>query len=148
LLRRFAHNIDVPDGFFTPRITEDQSERALWLDTLPLSLEDKFTLSLVPISSRIPILHEAWQRWARALARRQESRLQALERMGSRRNLQEVEDDCKLYSAYAWLSYRCPEFFPQGEEAQERARDASETIDQMLQSQNAALRRRSGKRVA
>lgn len=148
LLRRFAHNIDVPDGFFTPRITEDQSERALWLDTLPLSLEDKFTLSLVPISSRIPILHEAWQRWARALARRQESRLQALERMESRRNLQEVEDDCKLYSAYAWLSYRCPEFFPQGEEAQGRARDASETIDQMLQSQNAALRRRSGKRVA
>jgi ATP-dependent RNA helicase SUPV3L1/SUV3 len=148
LLRRFAHNIDVPDGFFTPRITEDQSERALWLDTLPLSLEDKFTLSLVPISSRIPILHEAWQRWARALARRQESKLQALERMESRRNLQEVEDDCKLYSAYAWLSYRCPEFFPQGEEAQERARSASETIDQMLQSQNAALRRRSGKRVA
>lgn len=148
LLRRFAHNIDVPDGFFTPRITEDQSERALWLDTLPLSLEDKFTLSLVPISSRIPILHEAWQRWARALARRQESKLQALERMESRRNLQEVEDDCKLYSAYAWLSYRCPEFFPQGEEAHDRARDASETIDQMLQSQNAAMRRRSGKRVA
>ena len=33
LLKRFVHNIDVPDGFFYPRITEEQSERALWLDT-------------------------------------------------------------------------------------------------------------------
>nr|WP_233575781.1 helicase-related protein [Noviherbaspirillum saxi] len=148
LLQRFEHNIDVPDGFFTPRITEDQSERALWLDTLPLSLADKFTLSLVPISSRIAHLHEAWQRWARALARGQASSLPALEQSDHRRNLQEVEDDCKLFSAYAWLSFRCPEYFPQGEEAQQRARAASELIDRMLQSQNAGLRRRSGKRVA
>jgi ATP-dependent RNA helicase SUPV3L1/SUV3 len=34
LLKRFVHNIDVPDGFFYPRITEDQFERAAWLDTL------------------------------------------------------------------------------------------------------------------
>src|SRR5690606_22120962 len=27
LLQRFIHNTDVPDGFFYPRITEDQAER-------------------------------------------------------------------------------------------------------------------------
>ncbi|WP_404822460.1 helicase-related protein [Noviherbaspirillum aerium] len=148
LLKRFEHNIDVPDGFFTPRITEEQSERALWLDTLPMPLADKFTLSLVPISSRIPLLHEAWQQWARAVARGKPSALPSQHITDHRRNLQEVEDDCKLYSAYAWLSYRNPELFPHGEEAQQRARDASETIDRILQSQNAAMRRRTRNRAA
>ncbi|HYD95336.1 MAG TPA: helicase-related protein [Noviherbaspirillum sp.] len=150
LLKRFETNIDVPDGFFTPRITEEQAERALWLDTLPLSLEDKFTLSLVPISSRIPALHLAWQRWARAVAKQKPSALDWVgeHAHGTREGLQDVEDNCKLYSAYAWLSYRCPEYFPYGEEAQQMARDASERIDRILLAQNKALRKRGGRSVA
>lgn len=148
LLKRFIHNIDVPDGFFTPRITEEQQERALWLDTLPLSLADKFTLSLVPVSTRIESLYVAWQRWARALARRQPYLLQANANHLAGQNLQEVEDSCKLYSAYAWLSYRCPEFYPDGELAQQLAREASDRVDAMLQTQNAALRRQRGRRFA
>jgi ATP-dependent RNA helicase SUPV3L1/SUV3 len=145
LFKRFVHNIDVPDGFFFPRITEDQSERALWLDTLPLSVAEKFTLSLVPISSRVPYLHLAWQDWARALAKRKATALHRDPGAWLRQNLQEVEDTCRLYSAYAWLSYRCPEYFPSGELAQELAREASERIDAILQAQNTALRKRRGK---
>jgi ATP-dependent RNA helicase SUPV3L1/SUV3 len=148
LLKRFAHNIDVPDGFFTPRITEEQADRALWLDTLPLSLEEKFTMSLVPISSRIPSMHLAWQQWARALAKRQKSLLHPPAGNAYRQNLQEVEDSCKLYSAYAWLSYRLPEYFPHGEEAHEYAREASERVDDILHAQNAAIRRRRRGNVA
>jgi ATP-dependent RNA helicase SUPV3L1/SUV3 len=142
LLKRFAHNIDVPDGFFTPRITEEQAERALWLDTLPLSLEEKFTLSLVPVSSRIASMHLAWQQWARALAKKQRSLLHPPAGNTYRQNLQEVEDSCKLYSAYAWLSYRLPEYFPHGEEAHEYAREASDRVDGILHAQNAAIRKR------
>ncbi|HEX8480078.1 MAG TPA: helicase-related protein, partial [Telluria sp.] len=61
LLKRFVHNIDVPDGFFYPRITEEQNERALWLDTLDLTVAEKFMLSLVPISSKVPSLQGAWE---------------------------------------------------------------------------------------
>ena len=148
LLKRFETDIDVPDGFFAPRITEEQAERALWLDSLPLALADKFTLSLVPISSRIPSLHAAWQKWARALARQQPSKLDWIGENTSRESLQDVEDNCKLYSAYAWLGYRCPEYFPYGEEAQQMAREASERIDRILQAQNRAMRKRTGKRAA
>ena len=148
LLKRFETDIDVPDGFFTPRITEEQAERAMWLDTLPLTLADKFTLSLVPISSRIPSLHAAWQKWARALARGQVSRLDWIGEHVPGESLQDVEDTCKLYSAYAWLGYRCPEFFPYGEDALRLAREASERIDRILQSQNRAMRQRSGKKSA
>ncbi|RZI43754.1 RNA helicase [Herbaspirillum sp. HC18] len=148
LLKRFETNIDVPDGFFTPRITEEQAERALWLDTLPLSLKDKFTLSLTPISSRVPALHAAWQKWARAVAKQRVCALDWIGEHARRDSLQDVEDNCKLYSAYAWLGYRCPEYFPYGEEAQHMAREASERIDRMLLAQNRALRRRAGKRVA
>ncbi|MEN3367196.1 MAG: ATP-dependent helicase [Burkholderiales bacterium] len=148
LLMRFAFNIDVPDGFFTPRITEEQSERAQWLDTLPLSLAEKFTLSLVPISSRVPSLHNAWEQWAKALAKKHKSLLHASPAGSYRQNLQEVEDSCKLYSAYAWLSYRLPEYFPDGEQAHQFARDASERVDEILHAQNAATRKRRGGKVA
>ena len=148
LLQRFIHNTDVPDGFFYPRITEDQAERALWLDTLPLSVADKFTLSLVPISSRLPHLHMKWQEWARSLARGKVCILQPDHGGLARMDLQEVEDTCRLHSAYAWLSYRCPDYFPSGELAQELARQASERVDAILRARNQALRQRRGARTA
>jgi ATP-dependent RNA helicase SUPV3L1/SUV3 len=145
LFKRFVRNIDVLDGFFKPRVTDEQAERALWLDTLPLSLEDKFTLSLVPVSTRIDSLNKAWQGWATALSRKQPTLLRAVGPMSGRESLQDVEDSCKLYSAYAWLGYRCPDFFPSVEQALKLARAASERVDQILLAQNMAQRQLGGK---
>ncbi|TWI44331.1 ATP-dependent RNA helicase SUPV3L1/SUV3 [Pseudoduganella flava] len=145
LLKRFIHNIDVPDGFFYPRITEDQMERATWLDTLPLSVADKFTLSLVPVSTKVVALQNAWEHWCVALSKQRTTRLQegtSLYYM----TLQEVEDTCRMYSAYAWLGYRLPDYFPDIELAQELSRRASERVDSMLQDQNTAARRRHRRR--
>ncbi|WP_313031396.1 helicase-related protein [Massilia alkalitolerans] len=142
LLKRFAHNIDVPDGFFYPRITEEQNERAEWLDTLPLSVAEKFMLSLVPISSRVPVLQSAWEHWALSLAKKKVCKLQPPAQELYYMNLQEVEDTCRMYSAYAWLGYREPEHFPSIELAQQLAREASERVDAMLQQQNTAARQR------
>jgi len=142
LLKRFVHNIDVPDGFFYPRITEDQAERAAWLDTLPLSVADKFTLSLVPISAKIASLQNAWEHWAVSLSRGKVTHLRPEHQSLHYLNLQEVEDLCRLYSAYAWLGYRLPEYFPDIEAAQQLSREASERVDSILQDQNAAARQR------
>ena len=145
LLKRFTHNIDVPDGFFYPRITEEQSERAVWLDTLTLTVAEKFMLSLVPISTKVPSLQGAWEHWAMSLAKKRVCKLE--DEGGSLRwmNLQEVEDACRRYSAYAWVAYRAPEYFPSVELAQELSRAASERVDSILQAQNAAARKqRSG----
>jgi ATP-dependent RNA helicase SUPV3L1/SUV3 len=146
LLKRFVHNIDVPDGFFYPRITEEQNGRAEWLDTLDLSVAEKFTLSLVPISTKVPTLESAWSHWAQSLAKRKICKLQPHPQELFWQNLQEVEDTCRMYSAYAWLGYRMPEFFPSIEEAQTLAREASERVDALLQQQNAATRKRQAKR--
>jgi ATP-dependent RNA helicase SUPV3L1/SUV3 len=146
LLRRFVHNIDVPDGFFYPRITEEQNERAEWLDTLDLSVAEKFTLSLVPISTRVPALESAWTHWAQSLAKKKICKLQPHPQELFWQNLQEVEDTCRMYSAYAWLAYRMPDYFPSVEEAQQLAREASARVDSLLQQQNAAARRRQSKR--
>jgi ATP-dependent RNA helicase SUPV3L1/SUV3 len=51
-----------------------------------------------------------------------------------------------MYSAYAWLGYRMPEYFPSVELAQQLAREASERVDALLREQNAAARKRQGKR--
>jgi ATP-dependent RNA helicase SUPV3L1/SUV3 len=146
LLKRFVHNIDVPDGFFFPRITEDQFERAAWLDTLELTVAEKFALSLVPISSKVPSLQNAWEKWAKALAHKSVTRLSPHQSPLSYMNLQEVEDSCRLYSAYAWLSYRQPEYFPDIKEAQQLSRAASERVDAILQDQNAAARKKQPKK--
>lgn len=142
LFKRFVHNIDVPDGFFFPSISEEQSERALWLDTFALSVAEKFTLSLVPVSSRVPALHDAWQDWAHALAKHRVCRPHHDPGALLRQNLQEVEDTCRMYSAYAWLGYRCPEYFPDIDLAHEIAREASERVDAILRMQNAGARNR------
>lgn len=145
LLKRFVKNIDVSDGFFHPCITEDQSSRALWLDTLPLSIAEKFTMSLVPVSSRVASLQHAWENWARALAKKKICTLYRDPHGLDGQNLQQVEDTCRMYSAYAWLSFRMTEMFPDGELANALSREASTRVDSMLQSQNAALRRRKTK---
>ncbi|WP_374046061.1 helicase-related protein [Massilia sp. R2A-15] len=144
LLKRFVHNIDVPDGFFYPRITEDQSERAIWLDTLTLTVAEKFMLSLVPISSKVPSLQNAWEYWAMCLAKKKVCKLEPEGRSLRWLNLQEVEDACRRYSAYAWIAYRDPDIFPSVELAQELSREASERVDSILQQQNAAARQRGG----
>jgi len=142
LLKRFVHNIDVPDGFFYPRITEDQFERAAWLDTLELTVAEKFALSLVPISSKVPSLQRAWEHWATALAAKKITPIKTEQVPLHYMSLQEVEDACRMYSAYAWLAYRQPEYFPDTERAQQLSRQASERVDAMLQDQNSALRKR------
>ena len=144
LLKRFVHNIDVPDGFFYPRITEEQNERAEWLDTLPLSVAEKFMLSLVPISTKVPVLQSAWEHWSLSLAKKKVCKLTPPTQELFYMNLQEVEDTCRMYSAYAWLGYREPEHFPSIELAQQLAREASERVDAMLQQQNTAARQRGG----
>ena len=145
LLKRFVHNIDVPDGFFYPKITEDQNERAIWLDTLPnLTVAQKFMLSLVPISSKVPSLQTAWENWAQCLSKQRVCKLDAEGASLRWLNLQEVEDACRRYSAYAWVAYREPDIFPSVELAQELSRTASERVDAILQQQNAAARQKSG----
>lgn len=136
LLLLFTKNIDVHDEFFLPADMAEQKERAIWLDTLPLTLEDKFLMSTVPVSTKVPSLKSAWENWARAISVNSKSRLM-LERFDMSRNpLLEAEDICKKYSAYAWLSYRLPNLFPEGQAALEWARHLSMQIDTMLQAKN------------
>ncbi|HEU4372081.1 MAG TPA: helicase-related protein [Telluria sp.] len=144
LLKRFIHNIDVPDGFFYPRITEEQTERAIWLDTLSLTVAQKFMLSLVPVSTKVPSLQAAWEHWAMSLSKKKVCKLEHEGGAIRWQNLQEAEDACRRYSAYAWVAYREPEYFPSVELAQELSRASSERVDSILQAQNSAARKQRG----
>lgn len=136
-LELFSRNIDLTDDFFLPGDLSEQIERTQWLDALPLSLEHRFTLSLVPVSTRVESLSQAWRDWARALAKERTSHLSIEPIGGGRYALQAAEDACKMYSAYAWLGYRLPHYYPDAEEAVELARTMSETVDAMLARQHA-----------
>ncbi|WP_148713651.1 helicase-related protein [Chitinolyticbacter meiyuanensis] len=137
LLELFTQHINVHDAFFVPANLSDQIDKARWLDRLDLSLPDRFTFSLCPVSTKIPMLERALQDWASQRADRRRVPLLRIEGMGGRNALQYLEDSCKLYAAYAWLGYRMPETFPDGEMAQGLMQTTSERIDRMLQAQNA-----------
>lgn len=152
LLDLFARHTNLHDEFFVPANLEEQVERAKWLDTLGLALDDKFILSLVPISMRVTTLAQAWQHWAQEMAAGRVSRLK-LERLATGpRALQEAEDACKRYSAYAWLAYRRPELFPDAELAVQAARTASARVNDLLLEQTRARapvsRRKVGPRLS
>ncbi|MFT3735237.1 MAG: helicase-related protein [Rhodocyclaceae bacterium] len=138
LLELFSRNIDLSDDFFLPGDFSEQIDRAMWLDTLRLTLAQRFTFSLVPISSRVTMLNDAWQNWARNVANNRQNflsnDLESFER--AKYPLQAAEDACKKYSAYAWLGYRLPDFFPDAESAVAIARETSERVDRMLAAQN------------
>ncbi|TJZ72983.1 helicase-related protein [Chitiniphilus eburneus] len=144
LLELFAKHINVHDEFFLPANLTEQIEKARWLDALNLSLADRFTLSLCPISTKIPMLERALQDWAAARAAKKQAPLLRMDAAFGRNELQFLEDTCKLYSAYAWLGYRMPDTFPHEEIAQSLMKSTSEKIDALLQAQN--TQRARGKR--
>ncbi|MEC5398959.1 helicase-related protein [Uliginosibacterium sp. H1] len=138
LLNLFTRNIDLSDDFFLPGNLDEQIERAQYLDTLRLTLAQRFTFSLVPISTRVASLESAWRSWAQKVANQRACYLsediESFER--TKYPLQTAEDACKKYSAYAWLGYRLPDFFPDAEAAVEIARETSERVDRMLAAAN------------
>ncbi|MEO3958573.1 SUV3 C-terminal domain-containing protein, partial [Chromobacterium piscinae] len=146
LLGLFAKHINVHDEFFLPANLSDQMEKAEWLDSLPLSLADRFTFSLCPVSTKIPMLDNALHDWAEQRARSKTAPLLRMMGTGGRNELQYLEDSCKLYAAYAWLGYRMPDTFPDGEMAQLLMQSTSERIDALLQAQNAQKRKSRGGR--
>jgi ATP-dependent RNA helicase SUPV3L1/SUV3 len=103
-------------------------------------------MSLVPVSSKVMSLQHAWEQWALALSRGKASHLKVNDQPMRQMNLQDVEDLCRLYSAYAWLGYRLPECFPDVEAALELSRQASDKVDSILRDQNAAERKRQPKK--
>lgn len=147
LLELFTKHINVHDEFFLPANLSEQIEKARWLDSLNLSLPDRFTFSLCPVSTKIPLLERALHDWAEHRASKKAAPLLRMEGRSGRNELQYLEDTCKLYAAYAWLSYRMPDTFPNGEMAQSLMASTSEKIDELLQAQNSRSRK-TGKKPA
>lgn len=145
LLTLFRRNIDVNDVFFVPTSLTEQLERAKWLDGMRLSLDERFLFSLLPITTRIPKFQDQLWAWANAVENKRQSRMQALGLREGRSSLQDAEDACKIYSAYAWLSLRMPEHFPDGVAAVELAIEASGLVNKILRQQNRGKSRAGGK---
>ena len=85
------------------------------------------------------MLEQALRAWAQARARNMVVRLpppHLLPRSADYDELQFHEDSCKLYAAYAWLSYRLADTFPDAEAAQEGMASTSARIDRILQAES------------
>ena len=138
LLGLFVGSMDDTEDFFVPVIQEEQLERAQWLDALPLGLDYRFLLSLVPVSMKEGFARQSWEHWARKMSAGKPSALPTFEAPARKTALQSVEDACRVFSGYAWLGYRLPHLFPAGEQAVAQARKLSMEVDRILQERHSA----------
>jgi ATP-dependent RNA helicase SUPV3L1/SUV3 len=137
LLTLFQRNINLNDEFFVPTGMTEQIERAQSLDArAALSLEERYTLSLLPLNLRVAAMSSLFNTWANNVARQVPSGVGPKWFGEGPAVLQAAEDACKQYSAYAWLSYRLPQLFPDGGKAIEFSREASLAVNRMLQEHN------------
>lgn len=97
-------------------------------------------MSLVPLSLHVSLHLTSFETWSRNLSEKKATRLTTPSIKLDDHSLQLAEDTCKLFSGYAWLSYRRPDLFPDGELAIKWVRQMSEAIDIFFQ-QTLALRR-------
>jgi ATP-dependent RNA helicase SUPV3L1/SUV3 len=117
VLGRFTREVDSGDGFFVPTESDDVMEKALFLDTLKLPLNLKYTLAQTPLSLRVPPLASAWQGWMQQVAQGGRVAVDDTPIMRSSAvTLERGEDLGRLLSAYVWLAWRLPEKFPDLEE--------------------------------
>lgn len=138
LLELFTRHVTT-DGFFSPAVTDDQRLRAAWFDEggpRDLSLADRHTLSLVPMSTRDDYAVALWQTWCRDLARGTPATLVFARgsEAATQVSMGRAEALVQALGGYTWLARRRPDIFPAEDEAHALAREWSAVVEEHLRS--------------
>ena len=86
-----------------------------------LKLEDKYLLAQAPITTKSPIILQAYEAYIAAVVKQKPCPYKpsiTLPKKGiTQKDLLLVEDEVKKISLYLWLSYKLPEIFPDHDKA-------------------------------
>jgi ATP-dependent RNA helicase SUPV3L1/SUV3 len=131
----FVENMKF-EGPFRAINLESMAEAAAIVDRYDLDMRTKYILATAPLSTKSPIVMEAYERYVKALAQAKPIAYIPPRHPGSHaqttEELQEAEDQIKEISLYLWLSYRLGEFFVDSEKARSYRTELNRFIESSL----------------
>lgn len=118
----FAKNMYFSGPFIASNISSMLEASKIVDSKHNLKLEDKYLLAQAPITTKSPIILQAYQAYIAAVIRKKVCRYRPSITLPKKneitqRDLLLVEDEVKKISLYLWLSYKMPDIFPDHDKA-------------------------------
>ncbi|MBX6364658.1 MAG: hypothetical protein IRZ00_12390 [Gemmatimonadetes bacterium] len=144
-LETFQRGMTFDSPLLKPGVTDDMLRLAQIVDRHPhLPIAERLNLAAAPIDTRSPTIVDAYTEWMDAFAHGEPVNVRPLPpwfrkaEVESDQELQAAEYEAKKLTAYAWLAYRYPHFFPDLEKVQRQRRDLDRFIERGLARRSAA----------
>ncbi|KAJ8543217.1 hypothetical protein K7X08_005740 [Anisodus acutangulus] len=138
ILEHFLDNAKLSEHYFIANC-EEMLKVATLIDTLPLSLHDKYLFCISPVDMDDDISSQGLTQFATNYSKNGLVRLREIFTPGtlkvpkSHTALQELESIHKVLDLYVWLSYRLEESFPDRELASSQKAICSMLIEEFLE---------------
>ncbi|HET9982386.1 MAG TPA: helicase-related protein [Longimicrobiales bacterium] len=144
-LETFQRGMTFDSPMLKPGVTDDMLKLAQIMDRHPeLPMAERLSLAAAPIDTRSPSIVDAYTEWMDAFAHGEPVGVRPLPpwfrkaEVESDQELQAAEYEAKKLTAYAWLAYRYPDYFPDLEKVQKQRRDLDRFIERGLARRSAA----------
>lgn len=138
VLKHFAKNMNFDGPFEACNIASMISAAKILDEKHNLKLEEKYLLSLAPMSIKSPLIIQAYKAYIAAILKNRVTRYKPSITLPNKPKTQKdlllVEDEIKKISLYLWLSYKLPELFPDSHKAMMTRTLFNNFIEQSLKS--------------
>ncbi|WP_122893855.1 helicase-related protein [Arcobacter peruensis] len=121
VLKYFADNMYFSGPFVAANISSMITASKIVDTRFNLKLEDKYLLAQAPITTKSPIILQAYEAYIAAVVKQKvcnyKPSITLPKKAITQKDLLLVEDEVKKISLYLWLSYKLPEIFPDHDKA-------------------------------
>lgn len=138
ILKFFADNMSFSGPFVAANISSMIQSSKIVDTRHNLKLEDKYLLAQAPITTKSPIILQAYQAYIASIIKKKvchyKPSITLPKKAITQRDLLLVEDEVKKISLYLWLSYKLPEIFPDHDKAYILRNSFNSFIERSLKS--------------
>lgn len=121
VLKHFAKNMKFDGPFIASNISSMITAAKILDEKINLKLEEKYMLSLAPMTIKSPLIIQAYQAYIAAVLKNRVTRYKPSitipKKAKTQKDLLLVEDEIKKISLYLWLSFKLPSLFPDSNKA-------------------------------
>ncbi len=150
VLKYFAKNMNFDGPFIASNISSMITAAKILDEKHNLKLEEKYMLSLAPMTIKSPLIIQAYQAYIAAILKNRVTRykpsITVPHKAKTQKDLLLVEDEIKKISLYLWISYKLPELFPDTIKASMTRKSLNNFIEQSLKSNTRLLEERKHSR--
>ena len=134
----FAKNMKFDGPFEASNISSMITAAKILDEKINMKLEEKYMLSLAPMTIKSPLIIQAYQAYIAAILKNRVTRykpsITVPKKAKTQKDLLLVEDEIKKISLYMWLSFKLPVLFPDSIKAEMTRNALNQFIENSLKS--------------